>query len=495
LVLRTRRLACSIVSLVMLVGGATSLPAQAQMCPTHRLAGVYDRVPSTAFTEDADTSGWRPWVVQPDDVMVPAPPATESAQNALELAEVQRATFARTDETLAVIRRWDEGAAVVPWTRVLLDVITANSTRADKNPPRISRDIALIETATFDALRAAFDAKACYRRLAPYAQDPAISPAARQRALPSYPSEHATVAGVMEVMMPALYGVYVDDMASEALESRIAGGVNFRSDVDAGRALGRKVAQLVLAARASDGSANAWDGSGRIVGTCNWSPTPPAFKQTPLEASWGKVTPWLMSSSSQARPQAPPACDSPEYLAAIEDLYRSSLHLTDRQKQIAQYWAGGPGTETPPGMNLHIALDEVLSHNLTSMRAARVLAHVGAAMADAAIAAWDAKFTYWGDRPVIAIRRLYDPAWNSLITTPPFPGYVSGHASFSGASSSTLSYFFPEDAVQLKAMASEAAISRFYGGIHVRYDNEVGLQVGELIGGLAAARAAEDDTL
>ena len=55
-----------------------------------------------------------------------------------------------------------------------------------------------------------------------------------------------------------------------------------------------------------------------------------------------------------------------------------------------------------------------------------------------------------------------------------------------------LSYFFPDDAISLQAMASEAADSRFYAGIHVHSDNEYGLALGQSIGQLAAAHAAAD---
>ncbi|HVL90163.1 MAG TPA: vanadium-dependent haloperoxidase, partial [Actinomycetota bacterium] len=214
--------------------------------------------------------------------------------------------------------------------------------------------------------------------------------------------------------------------------------------------------------------------------------------QAPAEPKWGGVRPWVLSTGSQVRPAAPPACDSDEYLAAARDVYQASLTLSPRQKEIAQYWAGGPGTETPPGMNLRTAMEETHQRGLSTMREARVLAYAGAVIADAAIAAWDAKFTYWWDRPVTTIRRLWDPNWTSYIGTPPFPGYVSGHSTFSGGTMALLAGFFPDKAVAFKAMATDAAMSRFYGGIHARYDNETGLDMGYAIASLALARAATD---
>ena len=70
----------------------------------------------------------------------------------------------------------------------------------------------------------------------------------------------------------------------------------------------------------------------------------------------------------------------------------------------------------------------------------------------------------------------------SYIATPPFPSYVSGHSSTSGAAATVLAAFFPAKAAQLSAMAEEAAVSRRYGGIHFRSDNEAGLVLGRRVG-------------
>ena len=75
------------------------------------------------------------------------------------------------------------------------------------------------------------------------------------------------------------------------------------------------------------------------------------------------------------------------------------------------------------------------------------------------------------------------------ITTPPFPYYVSGHATTSGAASEVLAWFFPAEASRLRAAVEEAAVSRLYGGIHWRSDNQMGLVVGRQIGDLAVEQA------
>jgi membrane-associated phospholipid phosphatase len=80
------------------------------------------------------------------------------------------------------------------------------------------------------------------------------------------------------------------------------------------------------------------------------------------------------------------------------------------------------------------------------------------------------------------MRRRVDVFWAPLLPTPPFPGYVSGHAATSGAASTVLARFFPRHAAGLDRMAAEAAESRLYAGIHFRADSEAGLALGRRVG-------------
>lgn len=446
------------------------------------------------YTEDPGAGAWRTWTVRVGDVHVPPPPGALSAQAIGERAELHAMALARTEAQAAKARAWSEGPASRPWDEMAVALVENHSATDPKlNPPRIARMLALLETATYDALVLAWEAKYCHQRAPPSAIDPTLEPLVPVGAAPSYPSEHAVVAGAASTVLAAFFpGEPLAAAAREAAESRLWAGANHRSDVEAGLDLGRAVAERVIAARADDGSATVWDGSGRLTGACRWTSTPPAYKPTPLEPAWGQIRPWILASGSQLRPPPPPACDGPEYLDQVQDLYEASLVLTDEQRAIAQRWAGGPGTVTPPGMNLEAALDASLAHGTSTMRHARVMAYVATAVADAGIAAWDAKFAYWSDRPIHGIARHHDPGWRPLLDTPPFPGYVSGHATFSGAGSEVLAGFFPDQAASYRAAAEEAAMSRFYGGIHIAADNDMGLVLGRGIAALALQRAASD---
>jgi membrane-associated phospholipid phosphatase len=198
--------------------------------------------------------------------------------------------------------------------------------------------------------------------------------------------------------------------------------------------------------------------------------------------------PWNLASGSADRPPAPLSPQDPEYAEQVAEVYETSLRLTPEQRRIALFWADGAGTETPPGHWNRIAIELVEAGGLSYRKAARTFALLNTAQADAFIAAWDAKFVYWCERPDQAIRRTLDPDWSPLIPTPPFPGYVSGHSTTSGAASTVLGAIFPKRSGDLAAMAEEAAISRLYGGIHFGFDNDAGLVLGRRVGHSALTR-------
>jgi membrane-associated phospholipid phosphatase len=244
---------------------------------------------------------------------------------------------------------------------------------------------------------------------------------------------------------------------------------------------GRRIGAALLERAQSDGSDAGWNGTVPL-GTGLWAPTPPAFAPTPVEPLAGTWRTWNLAWGGQFRPGPPPALGGALWRAELQEVYDVSRSLTAQQAAIALFWADGAGTVTPPGHWNRVALDLIAATGMSDVRAAQVLATLNTAQADAFIACWEAKFTYWSERPVTAIRRTLDPGWSSFIVTPPFPSYVSGHSSTSGAASTVLAHFFPRERDALAAMAAEAAVSRLYGGIHFASDNDAGLLLGERVG-------------
>jgi membrane-associated phospholipid phosphatase len=323
---------------------------------------------------------------------------------------------------------------VQEWVDVALQEIAGHRT----NPPRAARLLAHLSTAEFEA------AVSGGRQ-----RDDVVAGAAAEVLSFFYPDHAAS--------FDALAG------ASPAVTS--------------GRAIGAAVVERAM----SDGADAVWTGTPPTTpGT--WAPTPPAFLASPLEALAGTWKPWNLASASQFRPGAPPVFGGAQWQAELREVYDVSRSLTGEQQAIALLWADGAGTETPPGHWNRIALDLIAARGLSTLQAARVLVTLNTAQADAFIACWDAKFTYWTERPVTSIRSELDSTWLPLIATPPFPSYVSGHSTTSGAAATVLGHFFPQQRAQLEAMAAEAAVSRLYGGIHFASDNAAGLELGRRVG-------------
>ena len=221
-----------------------------------------------------------------------------------------------------------------------------------------------------------------------------------------------------------------------------------------------------------------------------WQPTPPDFLPA-LEPAAGNWRTWNIASGDAYRPRPPLRPSDAGYDAQVAEVYAVAKSLTPNQTAMASFWADGPGSITPAGHWNLIAVELLRERRATLTEATRVLSTLNTAQADAFIACWDAKYTYFSERPVTAIRRDLDAGFLPLLTTPPFPSYVSGHSTTSAAAASVLAAFFPAAGAQLRMWAAEAAVSRLYAGIHFRMDNEAGLRLGRLVGTATLARIAE----
>jgi membrane-associated phospholipid phosphatase len=278
---------------------------------------------------------------------------------------------------------------------------------------------------------------------------------------------HGAAATVLGYLFPA---------GAATFEGRVQRSGASGQDLEDGRAIGD---QVVERAR-SDGSDAVWTGS-PPVGPRYWARTPPGFL-APLDPLAGTWTTWNIASGSVYRPGPPPRPGSAPFEREFREVERLLGRVDRGQTRMAFYWADGPGTDTPPGHWNRIALRLIAQARMPVRDATRVLERLNTAQADAFIAAWDAKYAYWSVRPVTIMRRRVDVFWAPLLPTPPFPGYVSGHAATSGAASTVLARFFPRHAAGLDRMAAEAAESRLYAGIHFRADSEAGLALGRRVG-------------
>jgi hypothetical protein len=432
------------------------------------VAAVVLCVPASAGTQDGsrrfDASTW----LVPD-ATVGAPAARDDRRNA---------------DAPADFGRWEGRRGVTSWIDVLLTAVSGDRV----NPPRASRALALTSVAINDALALADRGRhrergrpaSCRRR-----SRPGVARCIADRRLPTTAVAAGAAAVVLRELLPNRAGE-LDRLEQEALRSLLLAGAARPLQVRAGLALGRAVGELAVRRARNDRS----DTQGPVVpppGDATWVPTPPAFAP-PLEPFAGTWRPWNLRSGDELRPSAPPRYLGRVHRAAIQEVYEVARTLTERQREIALFWDDGAGSETPPGHWNRIALELIERARLSPQQAAFALAVLNTTQADAFIACWNAKFTYWTKRPVTLIRELLDPEYLSLIPTPPFPSYPSGHSTTSGAAATVLGALFPNSARELAAMADEAAISRLYGGIHYRFDNDAGLDLGRRIGALTLKR-------
>jgi hypothetical protein len=224
--------------------------------------------------------------------------------------------------------------------------------------------------------------------------------------------------------------------------------------------------------------------------------------QTAMQPYWGSHRPFVTDDTTSVIPGPPPSfstdVNSPFYAYAFQVYYQVNNNTAD-QVTIAQYWADGGGTITPPGHSIAM-LRNILRHENSNLETAAIAyAKMGIALSDAFLACWKTKYIYNCLRPVTYIQANIDANWVSLIGTPPFPEYSSGHSSQSGAMSEILesifgtSYAFvdsthgtnfggPRSFLSFDEAAEEAAVSRLYGGIHYEFGNNTGLAMGRQIG-------------
>jgi membrane-associated phospholipid phosphatase len=437
---------------------------------------------NNTLKSEPGAGNWSPILLASGAAMkLPAPPQANSDAQKSEITELLSFQKQRTEETQTTVKFWDS-AGTLRWNEIARNLVAKHRT----DPQTASRIYALLSVAQYDALVAAWNNKYSYNRVAPEKVSADIKPLVSTAGDPVYPSEQAVLAAASATMLAYLYpdeAAFLDGKRKEHEESRLWAGVNFRSDITAGDSLGVQVAQTVVAYAKKDGSDAVWTGS-IPTGPGLWFSDP---TEAPLLPLWGTIKPWLMKTGDAFRPGPPPAYDSPEFKAALAEVRKISDTRTSDQGRIAAIWADNLGTYTPPGHWNAIAAKLIQEHNFSEIRAARALALLNIGLMDAGIACFDAKYYYWLIRPSQA-----DPAITTPVGLPNFPSYISGHATFSGAAEVVLSYLFPDAKDKLHTMAEEAAMSRLYGGIHYRFDNEVGLETGRAVGELAVKRGQAD---
>jgi len=430
-------------------------------------------------------------------------------------------------------------SVVVAWDEATLTAIRTTRT----SPPVASRALAIVHTCMFDAW-AAYDAAALGTRLGASLRRPAPERTAANKAQAiSFAAYRA-----LDDLFPAQRTTNMDPLMRELgldpaqLASR-----------DAPAGIGIRACDAVLAFRHRDGANQLGDrhpgaysdysgftpaNSAQMVNDRNrWQPLlVNGVPQRWLLPQWSLVTPFGLSSGAQLRAsvlaQGPAHYPSAVFQKQALDVVALSAQLGDTEKVIAEYWADGASTVTPPGHWMRIAQAVSRRDRLTLDQEVTLFFILGNALMDAGIAAWDAKRctdlvrpvtavrAFWGAQtmrawggPGLGVRTIYGKDFRSYLPTPPFASYVSGHSAFSAAGAEVLKRFTGSDRyggsmtaepgtslievgltpatrvtlswATFTDAADQAGLSRRYGGIHYEEDDLAGRALGRAVAALA----------
>ena len=238
--------------------------------------------------------------------------------------------------------------------------------------------------------------------------------------------------------------------------------------------------------------------------------TLPAFNPvTPTEPYWGHLRTFVIRDGDVCAPSAPPAYSEVPgsgFYTMGKEFADSMRALTPEKRQIALFWADNPVATGTPGFHWVSLVNQMISaRHLSADQAVEVNAMTSLAIADAFIGCWRGKYQTMVVRPVTYMHRVFDPKFATVISTPPFPEYTSGHSVQSAAAVHVLGAMLGNDIpfvdssqvdigqparafTSFIAARDEMAVSRVYGGVHYLPAVVNGVAQGKCIGEKVVAR-------
>jgi hypothetical protein len=381
---------------------------------------------------------------------------------------------------------------VVEWNQ-----IAEGAAAAAGAPPFRNRITAMAQIAVHDALNSIEQRHDSYNPLvsaAPGSSVPAAVATAAYRVLAQQvPGQAAALA--------ITYANRIDEIADCPAD--------YPQCIEDGILAGEVAALAILARRDGDGSATPHLPYSLTGGPGVYQPTPGA----PLFAGWAAVTPFVLASGSQFRPEPSEIFNlsSDAYTRDYNEVKRlgsptseAEGHRTADQSALARFW---PATSWN-GIARMIAA----GRGLDAWEHARLFAVLNMALSDAFVSVFDTKYTYNFWRPVTAIRAgdtdgnpatEPDPAWSSYQPTPAYPDFTCGLTTNAGAAVEVIRRHFRTDHLPftltaagltrsfatLSQAGNEAVDARVFGGMHFRTGCELGLRQGEKVGRFVALHA------
>lgn len=273
----------------------------------------------------------------------------------------------------------------------------------------------------------------------------------------------AVAAGAAWAVLEYLFPADAGRIAALAAERSGPGGPD--GAAARGFALGRAVGALVVEHGRQDGSDAPFTGP-IPTGPGIWTGTDPVL---PMCGTWRC---WIIESGDAVQPEPPYAYGSPEDLADVEAVRLAALRRTPEQVAAVHRWAD----RSPPAIWNGTLREMVAGRSPDPVASARAFAYLNAVF-DGFVSCWGTKYQYWTARPFQRI-----PGLVTVIPTPNFPSYTSGHSTISAAAAEVLAELFPERGRLLPRRGGRGRDLTLWGGIHFPHDNQQGLEVGRAIG-------------
>jgi hypothetical protein len=287
--------------------------------------------------------------------------------------------------------------------------------------------------------------------------------------------------------------------------------------VQRGAEVGARVAKEVLAWRQNDGwVVSPFPPYAEPPLPGRWQPTPPAN----ANAAFTHVlhaAPMALLSPTLYLPPPPPSLTSARYAADVNEIKQigksDSATRTPEQTVIARLWNGNAATGVGTATNFMsiwngIVRQAAQERRLSLVETARLFVLVNVSVHDGLQTAQASKFVYGLWRPVTAIRQAdtdlnaetqADTEWLPLLPTPPYPSYAGNMATIGASAARALQLAFKTNNIPVTATwkqsgglpdvsrqfagfweaAEEQSDSRMFGGIHYRFDQEAGQEIGK----------------
>lgn len=315
-----------------------------------------------------------------------------------------------------------------------------------------------------------------------------------QSVAPGASVDAAVAAAARTILLHHLTTPAAMDMIEDNYDAEV-GAIPDGQAKDDGLALGASVAQEVLDLRAGDGFRAATpdyvNPDPPVPGVFIFTPPPPA-PIGPIGRYLPAMTPWVLDSADQMRPNGPPALHTGAYANEYDEVKAYGAHdsniRTAEQTTAALFWGESPVAQARGGLR-----GFVLERELDTVEAARFLAMTSVVSADAMIACFDAKYHYAFWRPTTAIRAgdsdgnmrtIGDSNWMPLIPTPPHPEYPSAHSCVTPAAARVIARYLGTSQIDytipsltglgdrhfphMRDLIVEIGDARIWGGIHFR---------------------------